>query len=81
MVIDLGKGVKTNAQLTIPRVGNRPFPGVILVPGSGPVVINQTLGIVRIENQTGTKVYPPIPFFQIAGYLSDRGFIFFNLYF
>jgi hypothetical protein len=27
IVIDLGNGLKTNAQLTIPAVGNGPFPG------------------------------------------------------
>lgn len=29
MVIDLGDGVKTRAQLTLPAVGNGPFPGVL----------------------------------------------------
>ncbi len=75
MVIDLGNGVKTNAQLTIPAVGNGPFPGVLLVHGSGAMDMNATLGIVRIDNETGTKIYPPTPFFQIADYLSDRGFV------
>ena len=58
MVIDLGDGIKTNAQLTIPAVGNGPFPGVLLIHGSGPVDMNETLGIVRIDNETGTKIYP-----------------------
>jgi uncharacterized protein len=76
MVIDLGNGVKTNAQLTIPAVGNGPFPGVLLVHGSGAMDMNSSLGIVRIDNETGTKIYPPArPFFQIAEYLSDRGFV------
>jgi pimeloyl-ACP methyl ester carboxylesterase len=76
MVIDLGDGVKTNAQLTFPAVGNGPFPGVLLVPGSGNVDMNETVGYVRIDNETGTKIYPPIrPFFQIAEYLSERGFV------
>ena len=76
LVIDLGDGVKTNAQLTIPAVGNGPFPGVLLVPGSGNVDMNETVGYVRIDNETGTKIYPPVrPFFQIAEYLSDRGFV------
>ncbi|HSF50734.1 MAG TPA: alpha/beta fold hydrolase [Nitrososphaeraceae archaeon] len=76
MVIDLGDGIKTNAQLTIPAVGNGPFPGVLLIHGSGPVDMNETLGIVRIDNETGTKIYPSArPFFQIAEYLSDRGFV------
>ena len=30
LVIDLGNGVKTNAQLTFPAVGKGPFPGVFL---------------------------------------------------
>ena len=76
MVIDLGNGVKTNAQLTFPAVGNGPFPGVLLVHGSGAMDMNATLGIVRIDNETGTKIYPPTRlFFQIAEYLSDRGFV------
>ena len=76
LVIDLGNGVKTNAQLTIPAVGNGPYPGVLLVHGSGAMDMNTTLGIVRIDNETGTKIYPPArPFFQIAEYLSDRGFV------
>ena len=35
LVIDLGNGLKTKAQLTVPAVGKGPFPGVLLVPGSG----------------------------------------------
>ena len=76
MVIDLGDGLKTNAQLTFPAVGNGPFPGVLLVHGSGAQDKNETLGFIRIDNETGTKIYPPArPFFQIAEYLSDRGFV------
>ncbi len=38
--------------------------------------MNETLGIVSIDNETGTKIYPPTrPYFQIAEYLSDRGFV------
>jgi predicted acyl esterase len=75
MIIDLGDGVKTNAQLTIPAVGNGPFPGVLLVHGSGPVNMNETIGSVHIDNETGTKIYPDArPFFQISEYLSERGF-------
>ena len=38
--------------------------------------MNETLGFIRIDNETGTKIYPPArPFFQIAEYLSDRGFV------
>src|SRR6266581_3847794 len=58
LVIDLGNGVKTNAQLTLPAVGKGPFPSVLLIPGSGAVDMNETL----------TKNAKP--FWQIAQYLS-----------
>jgi len=74
LVIDLGNGIKTNAQLTIPAVGNGPFPGVLLITGSGGEDMNSSAIFIRIDNATGKKIYPPTPFFQIAKYLSDRGF-------
>ena len=61
LVIDLGNGVKTNAQLTLPTVGKGPFPAVLLVHGAGPVDMNYT-------GNTGI-------FWQIAQYLSERGFV------
>lgn len=75
MVIDLGNGLKTNARLNLPANGDGPFPGVLLIHGSGPNDMNETGGYVRIDNKTGSIVYPPSrPFFQIAEYLSERGF-------
>jgi alpha/beta superfamily hydrolase len=74
IVIDLGNGLKTNAQLTIPAIGNGPFPGVLLITGSGAEDMNETGGYIRIDNKTGEKIYPSTPFFQIAEYLSERGF-------
>ena len=62
LVIDLGNGVKTNAQLTVPAIGKGPFPGVLLIHGSGAVDKNETLAM-------NAK-----PFWQIAQYLSERGF-------
>lgn len=62
-MIDLGNGLKTNAQLTIPVIGKGPFPGVLLVPGAGPADMNYTTG-------TNAKL-----FWQIAQYLSERGFV------
>ena len=46
LVIDLGNGLKTNAQLTYPAVGKGPFPGVLLIHGTGPADKNETLGLV-----------------------------------
>ena len=63
LVIDLGNGVKTNAQLTLPAIGKGPFPGVLLVPGAGPADMNYTAGM-------NVKL-----FWQIAEYLSERGFV------
>jgi pimeloyl-ACP methyl ester carboxylesterase len=63
LVIDLGDGVNTNAQLSYPATGKGPFPAVLLIPGSGAVDMNETLA----EN---TK-----PFWQISQYLSERGFV------
>ena len=37
--------------------------------------MNETAGYVRIDNETGSIIYPPArPFFDIAKYLSERGF-------
>jgi len=74
-VIDLGNGIKTNARLNLPAIGDGPFPGVLLVHGSGPLDMNETLGYVHINNETGSIEYPPSrPFYQIAEYLTERGF-------
>ena len=58
LTIDLGNGLKTNAQLTIPAIGKGPFPGVIIFPGSG----------------AGTVLPPTSAYSHMAKYLSDRGF-------
>src|SRR5437867_881159 len=57
IVIDLGNGVKTNPQLTLPAIGKGQFPGVLLIHGSGAVDQNETL-------EKNAK-----PFWQIAQYL------------
>src|SRR6476661_3903746 len=69
LVIDLGNSVKTNAQLTFPSVGKGPFPGVLLISGSGANDKNGTLGYIH---KNGPK--PFTPYLQIAQYLSERGF-------
>src|SRR5215467_3615958 len=62
LAIDLGNGLKTNAQLTYPAIGKGPFPGVLLIAGSGALDKNGT---------AGPKTSPD---WQIAQHLSERGF-------
>src|SRR5438093_10587769 len=62
LVIDLGNGVKTNAQLTYPATGKGPFPAVLMNQGSATVDMNSTL-------TKNAKL-----FWQIAQYISERGF-------
>jgi pimeloyl-ACP methyl ester carboxylesterase len=62
LTLDLGNGVTTNAQLSYPAIGKGPFPGVLLVPGTGATDKN-----VSITEDVK-------PFWQIANYLSERGF-------
>jgi predicted esterase len=63
LVIDLGNEVKTKAQLTYPATGKGPFPAVLMIQGSGALDKNSTL----------TKNAKP--FWEIARYLSERGFV------
>lgn len=63
LVIDLGNGTKTNAQITLPAIGNGSFPAVLLIHGSGPTDMNET------TSDTSK------PFWQISQYLSERGFV------
>jgi uncharacterized protein len=73
LVIDLGNGTKTNAQLTLPVIGKGPFPGVLLIPGSGLADKNETLGPIHKDGSN-----PPTPLLQIAQYLTERGFAVFR---
>ena len=72
--IELDDNLTTNAQLTFPAVGQGPYLGILLITGSGAEDMNETAGFVRINETTGEKVYPPVPLFQIAQYLSERGY-------
>jgi uncharacterized protein len=63
LTIDLGNGLKTHAQLTLPAIGNGPFPAVLLIQGSGALDMNETLS-------NSSK-----PFWQISQYLAERGFV------
>ena len=35
LLISLGEGLTTDAQITYPSVGKGPFPGILLIPGGG----------------------------------------------
>src|SRR4051794_38994160 len=59
LVIDLGDGLTTKAQLTLPAVGKGPFPGVVLIPGGGAADMNYSSGYTHIDKETGLKIYPP----------------------
>jgi alpha-beta hydrolase superfamily lysophospholipase len=69
LVIDLGNGLSTDAQLTIPTTGSGPFPGVLLLPGGGATDMDEHYSAGASE--TGQ---PGGTFLQIAEYLSQRGF-------
>jgi uncharacterized protein len=72
--MELNDNLIINAQLTFPVVGQGPYPGIMLITGSGAEDMDETAGFIRINKATGEKDYPPVPFFQIAQYLSERGF-------
>jgi uncharacterized protein len=75
LVIDLGNGVTTNAQISYPAIGKGQFPGVLLIHGSGANDMNETGGFIQFDNKTGSLIYPEKQtFFQISEYLADRGF-------
>ena len=60
LTIDLGNGLKTNAQLTYPAIGKGPYPGVIIFPGAG-------AGSVITDRKA-------IYYGHLAEHLSERGF-------
>jgi pimeloyl-ACP methyl ester carboxylesterase len=63
LTIDLGEGIQTDAELTMPVLANRSLPAILLVHGIGPLDKDQFI--------------PPDSrdFKQIAEYLSERGFV------
>jgi len=69
LVINLGNGLTTDAQLTYPVVGDGPFPGVLLIPGGGTPDMDEYMPPYTTE--TGKSARPHL---QIAEYLSERGF-------
>jgi pimeloyl-ACP methyl ester carboxylesterase len=65
-----GEGLQTKGEITIPAVGNGPFPAVLLIHGSG--ATDRDEYIPPTDTGTGNESRP---FWQIAEYLSERGFV------
>ncbi|MDQ3852151.1 MAG: alpha/beta fold hydrolase [Thermoproteota archaeon] len=63
LTIDLGGGIQTDAELTMPVLANRSLPAILLIHGSGPLDKDH---FVPSDNR---------PFREIAEYLSERGFV------
>jgi len=63
LTIDLGEGMQTDAELTMPVLANRSLPAILLIHGAGPLDKDH---FVPPENR---------PFREIAEYLSERGFV------
>jgi len=62
--------LQTKGELTIPAVGDGPFPAVLLIHGSGATDRDEYLP--PMVTGTGNESRP---FWQIAEYLSERGFV------
>src|SRR5215218_4692676 len=63
LTIDLGNGVQTDAELTMPVLANRSLPAILLIHGLGPLDKDH---FIPPDNR---------PFREIAEYLSERGFV------
>lgn len=63
LTIDLGEGIQTDAELTMPVLANRSLPAILLIHGLGPLDKDQ---FIPPNNRD---------FKQIAEYLSERGFV------
>ncbi|MCK9406762.1 MAG: hypothetical protein M0Q47_10195 [Methanothrix sp.] len=64
LTIELEDGIKTDAQFTLPKSGTAPFPGILLLQGSGIIDLNEYLP----PEVTGSDE-PSRPFLQIAEHL------------
>jgi pimeloyl-ACP methyl ester carboxylesterase len=72
VTIELGQGggLQTKGELTIPAVENGPFPTVLLIHGSGATDKDEYLPPMVTGTDNESR-----PFWQIAEYLSERGFV------
>jgi pimeloyl-ACP methyl ester carboxylesterase len=68
--LDMQHKIQTRAQLTLPTVGEGPFPAVLLIHGSGAADMDGYIPPELSGTETGARI-----FWQIAEYLSERGFV------
>ena len=68
--LEPGGRLQTKGELTIPAAGDGPFPAVLLIHGSGATDRDEYLP--PMVTGTGNESRP---FWQIAEYLSERGFV------
>ena len=68
--LDSQEQIHTRAQLTLPTVGDGPFPAVLLIHGSGPADMDGYIPPELSGTENGARI-----FLQIAEYLSERGFV------
>jgi uncharacterized protein len=68
--LDRQQQLQTRAQLTLPAVGDGPFPAVLLIHGSGAADMDGYIPPELSGTETGSRI-----FLQIAEYLSERGFV------
>ena len=68
--LDTQQQIQTRAQLTVPAIGNGPFPAVLLIHGSGAADMDGYIPPELSGTKDGVRI-----FWQIAEYLSERGFV------
>ena len=68
--LDRQQQLQTRAQLTLPALGDGPFPAVLLIHGSGEGDMDGYVPPELSGTQEGARI-----FLQIAEYLSERGFV------
>lgn len=68
--LDTQQQIQTRAQLTMPAVGDGPFPAVLLIHGSGAADLDGYVPPELSGTEAGARI-----FLQIAEYLSERGFV------
>jgi uncharacterized protein len=68
--LDTQQQIQTRAQLTIPAVGDGPFPAVLLIHGSGAADLDGYVPPELSGTENGARI-----FLQIAEYLTERGFV------